>query len=41
MIDPEFERIRFVPVSERTEDENQYFIMKSQRARWTYVCRLE
>ena len=30
MIDPEFERIRFVPVSERTEDENQYFIMKSR-----------
>lgn len=30
IIDPEFERIRFVPVSERTEDENQYFIMKSR-----------
>lgn len=28
--DPEYERIRFIPVSERTEDENQYFIMKSR-----------
>lgn len=29
-IDPEFERIRFIPVVDRTEDENQYFIMKSR-----------
>ncbi len=29
-VDPEFERIRFIPVFERTEDENQYFIMKSR-----------
>ncbi|MGY8827557.1 MAG: SLBB domain-containing protein [Candidatus Latescibacterota bacterium] len=28
--DREYERIRFIPVSERTEDENQYFIMKSR-----------
>ncbi len=28
--DPEFERIRFIPVPERTEDENQYFIMKTR-----------
>lgn len=28
--DPEYERISTVPVSERTEDENQYFIMKSR-----------
>ena len=29
-IDPEYERIRTVPVADRTEDENQYFIMKSR-----------
>ncbi len=29
-VDPEFERIRFIPVADRTEDENQYFIMKSR-----------
>ena len=28
--DPEFERIRFIPPADRTEDENQYFIMKSR-----------
>ena len=31
-IDPEYERIRTVPVVDRTEDENQYFIMKSRSA---------
>ncbi|MEE3233024.1 MAG: SLBB domain-containing protein [Candidatus Latescibacterota bacterium] len=30
LTDLEFERIRTIPVSERTEDENQYFIMKSR-----------
>ena len=29
-VDPEYERIRSVPVADRTEDENQYFIMKSR-----------
>ena len=29
-VDPEYERIRTVPVADRTEDENQYFIMKSR-----------
>jgi len=29
-VDPEYERIRTVPVVDRTEDENQYFIMKSR-----------
>ena len=28
--DPEAERIRAIPVADRTEDENQYFIMKSR-----------
>ena len=28
--DPEFERIRFIPPGDRTEDEDQYFIMKSR-----------
>ena len=28
--DPEAERIRTIPVADRTEDENQYFIMKSR-----------
>ena len=28
--DPEFDRLRFVPVSDRTELDNQYFIMKSR-----------
>ena len=28
--DPEFERIRWIPPADRTEDENQYFIMKSR-----------
>ncbi|MBT4499684.1 MAG: hypothetical protein HOC74_18300, partial [Gemmatimonadetes bacterium] len=28
--DPEFARLRTVPVSDRTEDDNQYFIMKSR-----------
>lgn len=28
--DPEFERIRNVPVGDRSEDENQYFMMKSR-----------
>lgn len=28
--DPEFERIRWIPPGDRTEDENQYFIMKSR-----------
>ena len=28
--DPEYERLRFVPVSDRTELDNQYFIMKSR-----------
>jgi len=30
VVDLEFERIGTIPVSERTEDENQYFIMKSR-----------
>jgi protein involved in polysaccharide export with SLBB domain len=29
-VDPELERIRTVPVADRTEDENQYFIMKTR-----------
>ena len=28
--DPEYERIRYIPVTDRTEDEDQYFIMKSR-----------
>jgi protein involved in polysaccharide export with SLBB domain len=28
--DPEFDRLRFVPVADRTELDNQYFIMKSR-----------
>ncbi len=28
--DPEFERISTIPVADRTDDENQYFIMKSR-----------
>ncbi len=28
--DPEFERIRYIPPADRTEDEDQYFIMKSR-----------
>ncbi len=30
MLDPEAERVRTIPVGDRTEDENQYFIMKSR-----------
>ena len=30
VIDPEFERIRTIPVADRTKTENQYFIMKSR-----------
>ena len=29
-VDPEYERIRTVPVVDRTDDENQYYIMKSR-----------
>ena len=28
--DPEYDRIRWIPPSERTEDDNQYFIMKTR-----------
>jgi polysaccharide biosynthesis/export protein len=30
MGDPEFERVRTIPVADRTKNENQYFIMKSR-----------
>ncbi len=30
LVDPEADRIRTIPVADRTEDENQYFIMKSR-----------
>ena len=35
--DPEFERIRTIPVADRTEDDNQYFIMKSREIRGQMV----
>ncbi|MSR84293.1 MAG: hypothetical protein EXS58_15445 [Candidatus Latescibacteria bacterium] len=36
-IDPEFERLRTIPVGDRTEEENQYFIMKSREKRGQMV----
>ncbi|MBM3278770.1 MAG: SLBB domain-containing protein [Candidatus Handelsmanbacteria bacterium] len=36
-IDPEFERIRTIPVSDRSEEDNQYFIMKSRERKGQMV----
>lgn len=36
-IDPEFERLRTIPVGDRTQEENQYFIMKSRERRGQMV----
>ena len=36
-IDPEYERIRTIPVSDRSEEDNQYFIMKSREKKGQMV----
>lgn len=36
-LDPEYERIRTIPVSDRSEEDNQYFIMKSREKKGQMV----